>query len=83
MTITPVAELGILDAVARQARIAGDTAHRPWPLPGTPWAQAQTRHDILLAYWRAPIDVLARLLPADWPPTPSTARPGSRSPPTG
>ena len=65
MTITPVAELGILDAVARQARIAGDTAHRPWPLPGTPWAQAQTRHDILLGYWRAPIDVLARLLPAD------------------
>jgi uncharacterized protein len=60
-----VAELGILDAFARQARVAGDAAHRPWPLPGTPWAQAQTRCNILLAHWRVPIDVLARLLPAD------------------
>ena len=65
MTITAVADLGILDAVARQARAVADTAHRPWPLPGTAWAQAQTRRDILLAYWRAPIDLLARLLPVE------------------
>ena len=65
MTISPVAEFGILDAVARQARVAADTAHRPWPLPGKPWSQAQTRRDILLAHWRVPIDVLARLLPID------------------
>jgi hypothetical protein len=60
-----VAELGILDAVARQARVAADAAHRPWPLPRSPWAQAQTRRDILLAHWRVPIDVLARLLPVE------------------
>jgi uncharacterized protein YqjF (DUF2071 family) len=55
----------MLDTVARQARITADVSHRPWPLPGTPWAQAQTRRDVLLAHWRVPIDVLARLLPAE------------------
>jgi uncharacterized protein YqjF (DUF2071 family) len=60
-----VADLGILDAVARQGRVASDASHRPWPLPDSPWSQAQTRRDVLLAHWRVPIDVLARLLPAE------------------
>ncbi len=60
-----MADLGILDAVARQARVASDASHRPWPLPTSPWAQAQTRRDVLLAHWRVSIDVLARLLPAE------------------
>jgi uncharacterized protein YqjF (DUF2071 family) len=27
------------------------TAHRPWPLPNTPWFMTQTWHDLLFAHW--------------------------------
>src|SRR5512145_2275490 len=26
-------------------------AHRPWPLPNTPWVMTQTWHDLLFAHW--------------------------------
>ncbi|HEY4346448.1 MAG TPA: DUF2071 domain-containing protein [Gaiellaceae bacterium] len=57
----------MLDAVARQARLANDPAGRPSPLPEAPWAQAQTRRDVLLAHWRVELDVLARELPPGLP----------------
>jgi hypothetical protein len=60
-----VSDTGILDTVARQARAAVETAHRPWPLPEAPWAQAQTRRDVLLAYWPVALGELARLLPPE------------------
>lgn len=55
----------MLEAVARQARVAEEIAHRPWPLPEAPWMQAQTRRDVLLAHWPVELDRLARLLPPE------------------
>jgi hypothetical protein len=62
-----VSDLGALDAIARQTRLAADVSRRPWPLPDAPWAQAQTRRDVLLAHWRVELDQLARLLPPELP----------------
>lgn len=56
---------GYLDAAARQARVVDDLAHRPWPLPEEPWAQAQTWKDLLFAHWRVDVEALARLLPPE------------------
>ena len=61
----PMNREGFLDSVARQVQLADDVAHRPWPLPDRPWAQAQTRRDVLFAHWPAPLDELARLLPPE------------------
>lgn len=35
--------------------ILKETAHRPWPMPGSPWLMTQTWHDLLFAHW--PLDV--------------------------
>ncbi len=58
---------GFLDSVARQAQLPVDVSHRPWPLPERPWAQAQTRRDVLFAHWPVAFDALARLLPPELP----------------
>jgi hypothetical protein len=34
--------------------IVESTAHRPWPLPSTPWLMTQSWHDLLFAHW--PVD---------------------------
>src|SRR5204862_1015570 len=34
--------------------ILNETAHRPWPVPRSPWLMTQTWHDLLFAHW--PID---------------------------
>jgi uncharacterized protein YqjF (DUF2071 family) len=31
--------------------ILHDTAHRPWPVPDSPWVMTQTWHDLLFAHW--------------------------------
>ena len=62
-----VGEGGILDAVARQARVVRDASNRPRPLPDSDWALAETRRDMLLAHWPVALDDLARLLPPDLP----------------
>ena len=62
-----VEEGGILDTVARQARVARDTSNRPRPLPDSDWSLAETRRDMLLAHWPVALDDLARLLPPDLP----------------
>jgi uncharacterized protein YqjF (DUF2071 family) len=54
-----------LDAAARQAAVLQDAAHRPWPPPGDPWLEAQTRLDVLFAHWRVELDDAARLLPPE------------------
>ena len=56
-----------LGVAARQAQVLEQTAHRPWPPPEEPWAQAQTRLDVLFAHWRVGLDELARLLPPGLP----------------
>jgi len=38
-------------------------AHRPWPLPRTPWVMFQSWRDLLFAHWRVSPDVLRPLLP--------------------
>jgi uncharacterized protein len=38
--------------------ILDERAHRPWPMPETPWIMTQSWHDLLFAHW--PVD--ARLL---------------------
>ncbi len=56
---------GFLETAARQARAVDDVSGRPWPLPENPWLQAQTRRDVLLAYWPVDHDRLERLLPPE------------------
>ena len=34
--------------------ILDETAHRPWPMPESPWLMTQTWHDLLFAHW--PVD---------------------------
>jgi uncharacterized protein len=58
---------GFLDSVARQAHLPATVSHRPWPLPEGPWAQAQTRRDVLFAHWPVPFAELARSLPPGLP----------------
>jgi uncharacterized protein len=36
---------------AAQAATLGETEHRPWPLPKSPWVVGQTWHDLLFAHW--------------------------------
>jgi uncharacterized protein len=36
--------------------ILRDVAHRPWPLPASPWVMAQSWHDLLFAHW--PVDTV-------------------------
>lgn len=31
--------------------ILQETAHRPWPMPDSPWLMTQTWHDLLFAHW--------------------------------
>lgn len=40
-----------------------NVAHRPWPLPGTPWAWHQTWSDLAFAHYRASRRELRALLP--------------------
>jgi uncharacterized protein len=46
-----------LDSVSRQIALAGESADG--------WLLAETRRDLLLAHWRAPLDALARILPPE------------------
>ncbi|KAB8144490.1 DUF2071 domain-containing protein [Chloroflexia bacterium SDU3-3] len=41
----------------------GDTAHRPWPAPATPWVLAMQWHSLLFAHWPVPAASLRALLP--------------------
>jgi uncharacterized protein YqjF (DUF2071 family) len=58
-------EEGLLATAARQARTVDDVSGRPWPLPENPWLEAQTRLDVLLAFWPVDHDRLERLLPPE------------------
>jgi uncharacterized protein YqjF (DUF2071 family) len=58
-------EAGPLQTAVRQARTVADVSARPWPLPENEWLQAQTRCDVLLAYWPVDHDRLERLLPPE------------------
>ena len=53
-----------LTAAARQAAVTNDTAHRPWPLPGGAWANAQSWIDLAFLHWRVDADELRKLVGA-------------------
>jgi hypothetical protein len=56
-----------LEASVRQARTVDSAAHRPWPLPSGPWAQAQTWVDLAFLHWPVEPESLRRLLPPEAP----------------
>jgi uncharacterized protein YqjF (DUF2071 family) len=49
-----------LAAAARQAAVTNDTAHRPWPLPEDPWANAQSWLDLAFLHWQVDADELRK-----------------------
>jgi uncharacterized protein YqjF (DUF2071 family) len=40
------------------------TAHRPWPMPTSPWIMTQTWHDLLFAHWPVSAGSLRDKIPA-------------------
>jgi uncharacterized protein YqjF (DUF2071 family) len=40
------------------------TAHRPWPIPSSPWVMTQTWHDLLFAHWPIERSVLRAKIPS-------------------
>ncbi len=47
--------------------ILEETAHRPWPLPDSPWVMTQTWHDLLFAHWPVDPEQLRAKVPAAFP----------------
>jgi len=47
--------------------ILDKTAHRPWPVPDSPWLMTQTWHDLLFAHWRVDPEQLEAKVPAAFP----------------
>src|SRR6476469_4888221 len=45
--------------------ILSQTAHRPWPLPSTPWYMVQQWSDLLFAHWAFDPDVIRPLVPKE------------------
>ena len=54
-------------AIVLQRRTLEDQAHRPWPLPDTPWVQGQTWCNLLFAHWRVPAERLRGVMPRQLP----------------
>ena len=44
--------------------ILNDRAHRPWPMPESPWIMTQTWHDLLFAHWPVDASALREHVPA-------------------
>jgi uncharacterized protein YqjF (DUF2071 family) len=44
-----------------------DIAHRPWPMPHSPWVMRQTWHDLLFAHWPMHTHVLRAKVPRQFP----------------
>jgi uncharacterized protein len=53
--------------ISLQQRTLEETAHRPWPLPDTPWVQGQTWCNLLFAHWRVSEEQLRRVMPPRLP----------------
>lgn len=43
--------------------ILRDVAHRPWPMPASPWVMTQTWHDLLFAHWPVSAAALREKVP--------------------
>jgi uncharacterized protein YqjF (DUF2071 family) len=44
-------------------RILNEVAHRPWPMPSSPWVMTQTWHDLLFAHWPVDQEQIRRKVP--------------------
>jgi len=44
-------------------RVLNVTAHRPWPMPASPWVMTQTWHDLLFAHWPVDAAMLREKIP--------------------
>lgn len=51
-----------LETAARQGAVTNVLGHRPWPMPETPWANAQSWIDLAFLHWRVDADALSRLV---------------------
>lgn len=40
-----------------------EQAHRPWPIPATPWTWRQSWRDLLFAHWALPVEAIRPLVP--------------------
>lgn len=49
--------------MTRPVELLAQAAHRPWPLPRSPWVMTQRWHDLLFAHWRVPAQALRALIP--------------------
>jgi hypothetical protein len=49
------------------AGIANETAHRPWPLPASPWLMTQSWHNVLFAHWPVDAERLRERMPPGLP----------------
>lgn len=47
--------------------ILEQTAHRPWPMPTSPWVMTQTWHDLLFAHWPVEARELEKAVPPQFP----------------
>jgi uncharacterized protein YqjF (DUF2071 family) len=43
--------------------IVGNVAHRPWPMPNSPWLMTQSWHDLLFAHWPVDRELLRSKVP--------------------
>lgn len=50
---------------ASASDVARDVAHRPWPLPPSPWLGFQSWRDLLFAHWRVPVAALRAVVPPE------------------
>ena len=48
-------------------RILGETEHRPWAMPASPWVMRQTWHNLLFAHWPVDSSILRPLVPRAFP----------------
>jgi uncharacterized protein len=46
--------------------ILNEVAHRPWPMPDTPWVMTQTWHDLLFAHWPVDAGALRERVPSEF-----------------
>ena len=45
------------------SEILNQSAHRPWPIPKTPWVLSMSWHELLFAHWPVPIALIRPLIP--------------------
>jgi uncharacterized protein YqjF (DUF2071 family) len=57
----------VIDEIPGQRGTLSHRAHRPWPLPESPWLMGQTWRELLFAHWALPPDVVRRVVPPQLP----------------